>query len=60
MSYRGEMYNASGYFDPTAFEAINRVAMEEHRYRRPIISKPVAPQKKVYMCIYIKRERKED
>ncbi len=60
MSNRGERYNASGYIDMTAYTAIKRVAEEERRNKVPRPQpQPTKPIKKVYMCIYLKRERKE-
>lgn len=60
MSNRGERYNASGYIDMTAYTAIKRVAEEERRNKVPRSQpQPAKPTKKVYMCIYLKRERKE-
>lgn len=59
MSNRGERYNASGYIDMTAYTAIKRVAAEEHRNRKSRPAPLPKPERKVYMCIYLKRERKE-
>lgn len=60
MSNRGERYNASGYIDMTAYTAIKRVAEEERRNKVPRPQpQPAKTTKKVYMCIYLKRERKE-
>ena len=59
MSNRGERYNASGYIDMTAYTAIKRVAAEERKNRTSRPAPHHKPERKVYMCIYRKREHKE-